>query len=127
MASSGKYHGGHGGGGQDLPPLSQIDSCSNAGPRKIRYGEIVLPKMLRKATSMPPLEAKKAEAEKLKPLEAPFRPSTPLMMHRGEFVKSTIACPRRGGIHAGKVEQTPGDTGGLPFTPKPLVEKMARA
>ncbi|RYP16084.1 hypothetical protein DL765_005342 [Monosporascus sp. GIB2] len=121
MGSSGKYHGGHGGGGKDLPPLSQIDSCSNAGPGKIRYGETELPKMLERAGNMSPLEAKKAEAEKLEPLEPPFRPSTPVMMRRGEFVKSTIACPGRGGIHAGKIEQTSSDTGRLPFTPKLLV------
>ncbi|RYP60666.1 hypothetical protein DL769_008026 [Monosporascus sp. CRB-8-3] len=125
MGSSGKYHGGHGGGGKDLPPLSQIDSCSNAGPGKIRYGETHLPKMLTRARNMSPLEAKRAEAEKLKPLEPPFRPSTSAMMCRGEFVKSTIACPGRDGIHAGKIEQTPGDTGKLPFTPKPLAEKNA--
>ncbi|RYP29802.1 hypothetical protein DL767_006543 [Monosporascus sp. MG133] len=83
--------------------MGSSGSCSNAGPEKIRYGETDLPKMLTKARNMSPLKAKTTEAEKFKPLEPPFRPSTPVMMRRGEFAKS--------------------DTGRLPFTPKLLVEK----
>lgn len=66
------YQGGHGGAGRDLPPLSEIDSCSRAGPSRIRYGENDLPKICSGGKGLPP---KKTKIEKPDALEPPFTPS----------------------------------------------------
>lgn len=72
MSSSGKYQGGHSGAGRDLPPLKEIDSCSRAGPSRIRYGDNELPKICKKR----PIGPMKTEEAKPKALEPPVQLNT---------------------------------------------------
>ena len=74
MSGSGKYQGGHGGAGRDLPPINEIDSCSRAGPSRIRYNENELPKM---CSRKPPIGPKKSEENKPKALEPPTNVGPP--------------------------------------------------
>lgn len=75
MGNGGLYHGGHGGAGKDLPPLKEIDTCSMAGPSRIRYNENDLPQVCRGGKGLP----NKNKQENPKALEPPFK-SNPTTM-----------------------------------------------
>ena len=95
-SKSGKYNGGHGGGGQDLPPLSDIDTFSKAGPSRIRYGENDLPKICHGGKGLPMWKNKAAE-EKPEACEPPVMLDSHTMVSAGGSLKSYNAGGTQGG------------------------------
>lgn len=83
MGNGGKYHGGHGGAGKDLPPLSEIDCCSMAGPSRIRYNENELPKVCKGGKGLP----NQNKLGNPKALEPPFKSSPITMTNPGGSLK----------------------------------------